>query len=746
MNNSTSTVDQIKELNAQSDAQTTSINLFVSLHLYCSIEPILILFVFFFNFFCRALDQIPEGSQTEIWEDSIDKAIGAQEKATEAKIILEPIVRGLPNDLINATQMPKKVDDTNLNIAQASTQVDRVSKILPNLTSLVTDLKEKQDNVEKLGSDLGERIIRLKQQIESARNIANGINVGVRFHPNTTLELQPPSNLPQLASNSRVSAYFKTEKPNGFLLYLGNENQPDSKRAKQNDFMALEIENGYPILTVDLGDGPEKIISNKNVANGKWHQVIVDRTGKDVKLSIREELEDGKDRLHENEETLPGSQSILDLSRENSKLFVGGYPADFNAQDKLKYSSFEGEIEDLRIGDEEIGLWNFVDGQNNNDGAVERDLLIESETPSTGFRFSGHGYVILDSKPYPFKQRSSIQFKFKAGRDTTDGLMFYAGKHRHFISVEMRNGGVTFQYKLGQHLVSIGSEKQYNDDEWHIVEADREGRVGILKIDGNVIYQEETPTGTEENLKISDTMYFGGHPGHINHTEVVKRNFDGCIDNVYITGTPVDLSRNLKQYGVKSGCSTKFSTVLSYPPRQFGFLRKGNVSASNHFQIDLKFKTKQDKGIIFYATDPNQFNTIGLTLEDGALVLRSQNVEVNTHPIAYNDSEWHFLVATHDAKKLKLSVDGSSEIVSDADTNQLYLENADIYFGGVPKGYQVPRIALNSPAYFAGCISDVHLGGETINFAESIDRKSAVLDNCARDILGKFNTICMLHC
>lgn len=682
------------------------------------------------------MDQLPGEAQTDVWETARDKAIEAEEKAAEAKRILSPIVNSLPNDLNSANQMAKKVDDTNLDIVEASTQVERVSQLLPNLTTLVDALQEKQESIAKVGSDLGDRIDRLKKQIEIAREIANGIKVGVQFYPNTTLELAPPANLEQLATSSRVSAYVRTEKPNGFLLYLGNERKQDgSNRGKNEDFMTLEIENGYPILTTDLGNGQQSIVGSKNIANGQWHQVIVERTGNDVKLTVREQLEDGRDHLHEKEEVLEGPQTVFDLNRENSKLFVGGYPPDFTSNSR--YSSFEGEIEDLRIGDQEVGLWNFVDGQNNNHGATERDRLIASDVPPTGYRFSGHGYVMLDAKPYPFKQRSSIHFKFKAGRDTTDGLMFYAGKKHHFIAVEMRGGQVWFRYKLGQHIVSLGSDQQFNDDEWHRVEAERDGRAGQLKIDGVPIYQEETPIGTEETLRISDTLYFGGHPEKINHTEVVQKNFDGCIDDVQIAGTPVDLSRHMKAYGVRPGCPTKFSNTISFAPHQTGYLRRGNVSVSNDFYIDLKFKTRQKEGVLFYATDTNQMNTIALWLEEGALVLRSQLVEVRTTPTTYIDANWHHVVARQSGDKLTLVVDEAAEIVSQVDAAPLYLDKASIYFAGLPDGTQVSREGLPLPAYFVGCISYVVLNGDLVNFAESTDRKSAILDNCARDLLGK---------
>ena len=41
--------------------------------------------------------------------------------------------------------------------------------------------------------------------------------------------------------------------------------------------MALTIENGYPVLTLDLGSGPQRIISNQYVSDWTWRQIIIDR-------------------------------------------------------------------------------------------------------------------------------------------------------------------------------------------------------------------------------------------------------------------------------------------------------------------------------------------------------------------------------------------------------------------------------------------------------------------------------------
>lgn len=41
--------------------------------------------------------------------------------------------------------------------------------------------------------------------------------------------------------------------------------------------MALIIENGYPVLLLDVGNGHEQVINDKFVADDKWYQFIIDR-------------------------------------------------------------------------------------------------------------------------------------------------------------------------------------------------------------------------------------------------------------------------------------------------------------------------------------------------------------------------------------------------------------------------------------------------------------------------------------
>ena len=86
--------------------------------------------------------------------------------------------------------------------------------------------------------------------------------------------------------------------------------------------MALEIINGLVVFRYDLGDGPGILTNTKNVTDGRWHEVIAERTGKSAFVTVRTADED--DDTVEGES--PGTFSVLDLDSETAKFYVGGVP------------------------------------------------------------------------------------------------------------------------------------------------------------------------------------------------------------------------------------------------------------------------------------------------------------------------------------------------------------------------------------------------------------------------------------
>lgn len=132
----------------------------------------------------------------------------------------------------NSKHLPKKLDDANRDILQAKKQIDSVNEQLPKLVNTLHNLPAQQKELRHVSAALEDKIKILQQQIALARDVANRIKVGVKFYPNTTLELRNPPNLADLSTSSYISGYFRTNETNGLILYLGNGEGTNLRRTK----------------------------------------------------------------------------------------------------------------------------------------------------------------------------------------------------------------------------------------------------------------------------------------------------------------------------------------------------------------------------------------------------------------------------------------------------------------------------------------------------------------------------------
>ncbi len=72
----------------------------------------------------------------------------------------------------------------------------------------------------------------------------------------------------------------------------------------------------------------------------------------------------------------------------------------------------------------------------------------------------------------------SLDFSFMFKTTKKDGLLFYnAGRDDDFFAVELVNGyvHVSLDDGSGARLFQLGSTKQLNDDEWHLVSVKQSG-------------------------------------------------------------------------------------------------------------------------------------------------------------------------------------------------------------------------------------------------------------------------------
>lgn len=121
-------------------------------------------------------------------------------------------------------------------------------------------------------------------------------------------------------------------------------------------------------------------------------------------------------------------------------------------------------------------------------GYVKYDIcfvfrIVLKGVKSNGYSFNGKGYVILDRGDVNFRPnyKAEIMLDFKTYAE--NGLIMYLGKLRDFLSLELRDGKVLFQYDLGSTPARIMTNGTYNDGQWHRISARRNRKDGLLVIE-----------------------------------------------------------------------------------------------------------------------------------------------------------------------------------------------------------------------------------------------------------------------
>ncbi|KAM3968484.1 laminin subunit alpha [Aphomia sociella] len=629
-----------------------------------------------------------------------------------------------------AQTLPKRADDAQKMTANIERFLNQVKDMNPEMSAKYRAVKIHQDDLDRARVAADAKLEKLKELVEQARTVVNRIPVGVSFDRLSTLQPRLPDNLDEMSTSTHVSAYFRTKEKDGLLLYLGNPKDTNLRRTKSDDFMVLGIQNGYPYLVMDIGDSlnsgrePAKISSDKLVADNKWYQVIVDRVGRKVKLSIQETLDNGTEYTHSKEAVLPGQHTIFNLDRQKSKLYVGGVPSDTKLQG-ISFPAFEGQIEELMVGDTPVGLWNFVSASNLK-GARQRDKLLSTSTGPQEYRFNGRSHVTISGNGYLVPQKNHIQLFFRTY--APDGLMYLVGEGNYFFSVQMQEGAVYLQVALGprdEDLVIIGTAKTYNDGKWHKLDAARYLTNCSLKVDGETL--RTVSSSSKMEIPAVNTMNFGGNNKDI--LRVTNKGFDGCIRQISIDRINVELSDSIESIGVAYKC--QFSSLVSLSGSN-SYLRFTDITSENP-QITLKFRTSEPDGLLFVYISRTQTtsttDSMSLSMVKGQLVLVSQREQLDTGLNTYNDSQWHVVTVTHGSNALRMVIDDYDYFSTDIAPAPLNILNGVLFIGGVQPGYVVSAM-IGSKAPFKGCIADATIKGMVLNLLEPYSNSSVTFGRC----------------
>lgn len=638
------------------------------------------------------------------------RATAAGQRALDAQEKVGTILAKLPEDKNKIDRLANTVAKTDKNIADATSQGDFVRDNLPEVITQINLLGQRREAVEALRDGVYTNLSRLREQIELARDAANRIRVGLEFVGNTTATLRNPANIESAGSYSTLSMYVQTRQKRALLGYIGADLMPNRLTP---DYMSLELRDGRPVLRYDLGSGPAEIVSTKDISDGNWYLIKAKRIGKSGELVV-----EGDGDIYQVTGESSGTFTVLELNPQTTKFYVGGVPSDVRLPSPVDSTYYNGAMEEVMFDGKPLGLWNFVAGENNFKGAIERDVM--KSVVSSGFRFNGKGYVRLSASKVNFKpaKESIIILRFKTYAE--NGLILFMGKNRDFMSLEMKEGRVFFQYDLGGMPATLVAPGTYNDGEWHKIQAQRQGRIGVLTVDDGETIKAESP-GTMTELSYTDDIFIGGYNRLFVPVGIVEsRGFDGCVQDLQFDINKWDLNKNEAAKGVVRGCPEQILRTATFDQERRGFISKElAASVGTNFDVTFRIKTLSNASMILYTSNNDQTSGFSVAILRGRLVVTSDpggaptvlESTVNT----YNDGNWHYVSIMKMGEKLMMNIDDQEMVNKMGRSGADVFTERPLYIGGTD--FTMSDRLVASTARFSGCMSDFTINGDFLNFA-----------------------------
>ncbi|XP_012943161.1 laminin subunit alpha isoform X2 [Aplysia californica] len=699
--------------------------------------------------------ELLKNQKTDAFGTLMDKATDAEAQVDEVVEKSKPIIddmADIENKMNFILQNKPKISD---NMRQSKDNLDSSEKNRPEVESLLNSLSLNADKLVETSNDVEVSVKSLKEKIARARDEANRIRVGLRFLGNTTVTLRNPPMLEDTGSYSKVSVFFKTTQADALLLYIGNNQNMETvefgrvKRSAveevslsrsvrqtaefESDYMALELRGGRVVFTFNLGSGSARIISDRLVNDGKWHQAMGQRIGKTGSLTVKSNEQD--DEIKEG--TSQGTFAVLELNKLSTLFLVGGLPDDVKIPRDITTQMFEGGMEDLKFDGEPVGLWNFVAGENNYEGEQERDFLKQIFTE--GVRFNGMGYAVLSKgglRLKPDRTRMSLYFKTFA----EDGLLFYMGEKDYF-SVETRRGKVIFQYDLGGGAAIMETSDSYNDGQWHQITIDRDKRNAILIIDERIEEITTESKGNLNNLETTNDIYFGGIDNVlIPSPSVISTGFDGCLKDIVVGSVAIDLFDNKRAKGVVKGCAPKVTHLVSFPSTRSGYIGLEPVNVGSAFDVTFKMRTLSKNALLMFTSDRGESNIFSVAVSDGRIVvseeLGSLSSQLTSRINTYGDGQWHYISIMKMGRKLTMSIDDSEMVESQSVPGELITERP-LYFGGLPLDFVVISQVVPTTQGLDGCMGDITINKKFQNLANLYEGSGITLAECSVEPAGE---------
>uniref|UniRef100_A0A3B4VIB6 Contactin-associated protein-like 5 n=1 Tax=Seriola dumerili TaxID=41447 RepID=A0A3B4VIB6_SERDU len=370
-------------------------------------------------------------------------------------------------------------------------------------------------------------------------------------------------------------------------------------------------------------------------------------------------------------------------------------------------------------------VWRFV-GNMNSEAAVQNKLSHSVKTrflrfvpldwnPSgwLGLRVEVYG-CFYKSDVADFDGRSSLLYRFNQKSMSTmkdvislrfksrqaEGVLLHGeGQRGDYITLELHRGRLALYLNLGESpfssrvAVTVGS--LLDDQHWHSVVIERFNKQVNLTMDSHT--QHFQTKGEGDSLEVDYELSFGGIPLPGKPGTFLRKNFHGCIENLYYNGINIiDLAKRRKPQiytvgNVTFSCSWPHLPACTFLSSSSSFLLLPAAAPSGlmaGFSVCFQFRTWNSEGLLL---------SVQLSRDCSVFILNDVKYFPLSPGYRVNDGLWHS--KQHQNKSRVVCVV----------LQQVMIMMCHLHPGCPPAACQNLTLA------FQGCIRLISINGQQVN-------------------------------
>ncbi|XP_036024630.1 LOW QUALITY PROTEIN: laminin subunit alpha-2 [Onychomys torridus] len=316
-----------------------------------------------------------------------------------------------------------------------------------------------------------------------------------------------------------IELEVRTEAESGLLFYMA--------RINHADFATVQLRNGFPYFSYDLGSGDTSTMIPTRINDGQWHKIKIMRVKQEGTLYVDDAS---------NQTISPKKADILDVV---GMLYVGGLPINYTTR---------------RIGPVTYSLDGCIRNLHMEQAPVNLDQPTSSFHVGTCFAnaqrgtyFDGTGFAKAVAA-FKVGLDLLLEFEFRTTRPT-GVLLGISSQKMDGMGIEMIDEKLMFHVDNGAGrftaIYDAGIPGHMCNGQWHRVTAKKIKNRIELVVDGNQV-DAQSPNSASTSADTNDPVFVGGFPAGLNQFGLTTNiRFRGCIRSLRLTkgtGKPLEIN------------------------------------------------------------------------------------------------------------------------------------------------------------------------------------------------------------